>query len=95
MRGQNPMQISYRVEPPFQASVVVQSELCRIWSQPEDRFSRAAAQMIYSYLAASFHLPPEIPNVLPQLKASQPHLKSKLRVREEVKNKGLLNYKQR
>lgn len=30
-----------------------------------------------TYLAASFHFPPDIPKVLPQLKASQPHLKKK------------------
>ena len=27
-----------------------------------------------SYFAANFHLPPEIPNVLPQLNPNQPHL---------------------
>ena len=33
-------------------------------------------RLMNTYLAASFHFPPEIPNVLPQLNANQPHLNS-------------------
>ena len=66
-------------------SVSLNKQLSYRWSETQWRLCdcnrlqqnmwRHCKECSYPHLAASFHFPPEIPNVLPQLNPSHPHLK--------------------